>query len=105
MTEDTVWIVIINCPSTAVAETIGRGALERGLAKAFNITAEMKTGYVWKGQIVENREVQLIFKLTGENRDELYAFAKSEHPFEIPSIKAWPIPELDPDYLRYLLSD
>ena len=105
MTDDEVWFVIVNCPSTEVAETIGRGALEQGLARAFNISAEMRTSYLWQGEVVENREVQLIFKLAGKNREALFSFAKSQHPFDVPSIKAWPIAEVDPDYRRYLLGD
>lgn len=102
MEEDGAWFVIVNCPSAEVAEAIGKGALLKGLAKAYNISAEMRTSYLWKGEVVENREVQLIFKLPGEDREALFAHAKSEHPFEVPSIKAWPIAEVDPDYLRYL---
>ncbi len=102
---DDVWFVIVNCPNTEVAETIGRGALEMGLAKAFNISAEMRTAYVWQGEVIEDREVQLIFKITGEDREALFAFAKSKHPFDVPSIKAWPIADMDPDYRKYLLGE
>jgi len=105
MTDNDVWLVIINCPSTEVADAIGKGALERGLAKAFNISAEMQTSYLWKGEVIQNREVQLIFKLAGKDRKALFEFAKSQHPFEVPSIKAWTITEVDPDYRRYLLGE
>lgn len=105
MADDEVWFVIVNCPSTEVAEAIGKGALVKGLAKAFNITGEMRTSYLWQGEVVENREVQLIFKLAGEDREALFAFAKSQHPFDVPSIKAWPIAEVDPDYRRYILGE
>lgn len=103
MTTEEVWYVVVNCPSETVAQAIGRGALERGFAKAFNISSEMRTSYLWQGEFIENQEVQLIFKLAGEHRNALFEFAKSQHPFEVPAIKAWPIAEIDPDYRRYLL--
>ncbi|GAB5373663.1 MAG: divalent-cation tolerance protein CutA [Acuticoccus sp.] len=105
MADDALWFVIINCPSLEVADTIGKGALTRGLAKAYNIPAEMKTAYVWKGEIVDNREWQLVFKIAAKDRKALFAFAKAEHPFEVPSILAWPVPDGDPDYQRYIVGE
>lgn len=104
MTDGELWFVIINCPSLEVAEAIGKGALTRGIVKAYNIPTEMKTAYLWNGKIVDNREWQLIFKIAAKDREALFAFTKAEHPFEVPSILAWPVTAADPDYASYILS-
>lgn len=102
MSEEQFWFVIINCPSIEIAETIGRGALLQGLSRSINISAEMRTAYLWEGRIVEDREVQLICKTSEALRDALFSFAKEAHSFEAPSIIALPITEVDPTYRQFL---
>lgn len=103
MSESRLFFVIVNCPGEDVALQIGRAAIECGLAKAFNISAPMKTGYLWQGQYTENVEYQLLFKIEEASKAPLFELAKKMHPFEVAAIKALPITDTDPDYLAFVL--
>ena len=103
MTDGQIWIVLANCPDDTVAESIGKEAIAAGLARMFNISAPIRSAYVWQGEIVETLEVQLSFKVRVDQRDALFRLVKAHHPFEVPSIVAWPIAAADTDYLKYVV--
>lgn len=102
MAESRIWFVLVNCPDEAVASAIGREVLSAGLARMFNISGPIQSGYLWQGQLVETSEVQVAFKIDGRHRKALFERVKAQHPYEVPSIVAWPIDDMDADYRDYL---
>ena len=102
--QDDIWFVLINCPDQTAAETIGKNAVTAGLAMMFNISAPIRSGYLWQGELVETNEVQLSFKVKELNRVALFELATQHHPYEVPSIIGWPIEAIDPDYREHIMA-
>jgi periplasmic divalent cation tolerance protein len=68
------------------AERIARQLVEAGLAACVNILSPCRSIYRWQGELHEDGEVPLVIKSTAGRQDELVAFLKQAHPYELPEI-------------------
>ncbi|MGL5824974.1 MAG: divalent-cation tolerance protein CutA [Nocardioides sp.] len=102
MTGSNVIEVWINCPTRASAHEIATSLVGSRLAAAVNIGAEHTSYYVWQGTPVERNEFQLRAKTLEARFDELAAHVQSIHPYEVPSIVAVSLNNVDPSYGRWV---
>lgn len=94
-------IVYSTFPSEEKALEIGRKLLEKKLIACFN-AFEIRSGYWWKDEIVEDREWAAFFKTTEENEKKVYEELKKLHPYEVPAIFTLKVENVLPEYLKWL---
>jgi periplasmic divalent cation tolerance protein len=64
----------------------------------------MQSIYVWKGEVLREKEVLLLAKTTRTNFDELEREVRAVHSYETPEIIALPITAGSQPYLKWLIS-
>jgi periplasmic divalent cation tolerance protein len=73
------------------AVKVGNALLKEKLAACINIIDNMKSMYVWKGEIQNENEVVVIAKTTEEKIPALIEKVKTVHSYECPCIIAFPV--------------
>jgi periplasmic divalent cation tolerance protein len=99
--EDQLVVILCTVPDEATAERIARGLVEERLAACVNAIPRVKSFYRWQGKIETETEIQLVIKTRGERFDELAAWIKANHPYEVPEIVAIPAERVSEAYLAW----
>jgi periplasmic divalent cation tolerance protein len=73
------------------AVKVGNALLKEKLAACINIIDNMKSMYVWEGEIQNEQEVVVIAKTTEEKIPALIEKVKTLHSYECPCIIALPV--------------
>src|SRR5690606_11120175 len=63
--------------------------LDEGLVACANILPPMRSIYVWNGELVERREVGVLFKTDAALLDRATARLAEIHPYEAPAVLGW----------------
>ena len=95
-------IVFITVPDFEVGKRIGDILIEEKLAACVNITSEIKSIYLWKGDIEHDSEHLLIVKTRKDKFECLENRIKEIHPYEVPEIVAVPVISGSKDYLSWI---
>ena len=95
-------IVQTNCGSEAEARTIGRAAVEAGLAACANIHGPITTVYRWQGEIAEEPEWVVYLKTTEATVETLEALVRERHSYDLPAFLVLPIEGGEARYLAWL---
>lgn len=82
------------------AKTLMREILNQKLAACSNIF-ETVSMYEWKGELVEEIEYKVVFKTSYKHADNLFAYIKNNHSYEIPYIVQQKA-RANGDYVRWL---
>ncbi|TFG57302.1 MAG: divalent-cation tolerance protein CutA [Methanomassiliicoccus sp.] len=93
--------VLVTVPNMSTAKKIGRSLVERRLAACVNYWAVDST-YRWKGKIVEDDEVAMLFKVAEERYKELERAVLEMHPYEVPCIVRYRIADGHLPYLDWI---
>ncbi len=93
-------LLYVTFPSHEAAKTLGRTALESGLAACVNIH-QIDSLYVWEARMEENAEFVAIFKTLESHEPELRACIEKGHPYEVPCILSWPV-RVNPSYADWV---
>jgi len=83
------------------AEVIAEALLADGLAACVQIT-EIRSRYVWNGQIQREPEQLLLIKTRAELFEVVRGKIRAMHSYDTPEIVALPITAGDADYLAWL---
>ena len=94
-------LVYTTLPDMAEVERIVSTCMKRALAACANYT-EIRSMYVWKGELADDREVGVLFKTLPERRDGLVAALKEMHPYETPAIIEIPAESLHDGYSHWM---
>ncbi|HXY58338.1 MAG TPA: divalent-cation tolerance protein CutA [Methylocystis sp.] len=94
-------IVITTTASAAKARELASAALEARLAACVQCFP-IESRYVWRGEIREEAEIGLHFKIATEDYAALCALLRSRHDYETPEILRVDVAEGDSDYLAWL---
>jgi periplasmic divalent cation tolerance protein len=97
-------VVLMTAANAAEAERIAEVLVQDSLAACVQILPEMKSIYVWKGEVQREREVLLLAKTLAANFAELERKVRSIHSYETPEIIAVNITEGSEPYLKWLAS-
>ncbi|MES1994182.1 MAG: divalent-cation tolerance protein CutA [Pseudomonadota bacterium] len=88
---EAVWVVLCNCPDQDSADRLAMLMVERRLAACASRLPGVRAVYRWQGRIEHTEECSVLFKTTADRYPALESCLKTEHPYEIPEIIAWPI--------------
>src|SRR5216683_7805303 len=96
-------IVLVTCPSVALARKIARAVVGKRLAACVNIMlSPVESLYTWKGKVERAREYLLVTKTTAKRLAELEEEVKRLHSYDVPEFIAVPIVAGSADYLGWL---
>ena len=96
-------MVLVTCPSLALARKIARAVVEKRLAACVNVVpSPVESLYTWKGRLEFARERLLLIKTTAERLSLLEREVKRLHIYAVPEFIALPITEGSPEYLAWL---
>jgi periplasmic divalent cation tolerance protein len=96
-------IVLVTCPSLALARKIARAVVEQRLAACVNVVGSpVESFYTWKGKLESAREQLLLIKTTAQRLSALEREVQRLHPYDLPEFIAFPITEGSPEYLAWL---
>lgn len=93
--------VFTTTASEAEAEAIAEALLAEELAACVQIS-EIRSRYVWKGEVAREREQLLLIKTRTVLFEIVRAKIRSMHSYETPEIVALPIVAADADYLSWM---
>lgn len=71
-------------PDKDTALEISRAAIEAGLAACVQISGPLTSVYRWEGQLCEETEFRLTFKLAARHGEALQALVLQKHPYQVP---------------------
>jgi periplasmic divalent cation tolerance protein len=96
------FVVLCTAPDAEVGARLAKGLVEAKLAACVNVIGGLRSFYVWKGELQDDAEVQLLIKTREARLDELQAFLDEHHPYEVPEILALPIAKGGESYVEWL---
>lgn len=83
------------------AVEVGKKLLEDKLIGCFNVFPII-SGYWWKGEMVEDEEVGVIFKTSEKSVENVFKRLKELHPYDIPAILWVRIDRVSEEYERWI---
>lgn len=96
-------IVLVTCPSLAVARKIARAVVQKRLAACVNVVrGPVESFYTWKGKLEFAREHLLIIKTTTKCLAELEMEVKRLHSYDVPEFIVLPVIAGSAKYLSWL---
>ncbi|MER0244832.1 divalent-cation tolerance protein CutA [Streptomyces sp. HSW2009] len=84
------------------ADALARGAITARLAACAQISGPVTSVYRWQGEVVTEREWQVLLKTTAVRFDALAAHLRAAHDYDTPEIIATPVSHGDPAYLAWV---
>ena len=94
-------MIIVTTAEKDSAREIARSLVEKKLAACGQIFP-IESIYFWQGKICEKNESMLFIKSRSELFDEIKAFIKENHSYEVPEIIQVPITNGLPEYLKWI---
>ena len=98
-------VVLVTCPSRAVAARLARQLVARRLAACVNIVPGLTSLFWWKGKIDRCRETLLLIKTTAAGFEPLRRAVLALHPYDVPEIIALPVGAAHPPYRRWVAAN
>jgi periplasmic divalent cation tolerance protein len=96
-------IVLVTCPTRAMARKIARTVVQKRLAACVNVVrSPVESFYTWKGKLEPAREHLLIMKTTAKRLAELEREVMRLHSYDVPEFIVIPIIAGSPKYLSWL---
>ena len=96
-------LVLVTCPSLALARKIARSVVQKRLAACVNVVrSPVESFYTWKGKLESAREHLLLIKTTTTRLPQLEREVKRLHSYDVPEFIAFPITQGSADYLSWL---
>ncbi len=95
-------IVFTTCSSEEEAATIAKAAVEQKAAACCNIVNDVRSVYVWEGEVNDDREVLLLSKTPANTFPRLRDLIEQLHSYDVPEIVAVPIITGNKEYLTWI---
>ena len=96
-------VVLITCPTPAVAEKIGRTLVEERLAACANLVSGLTSIYRWEEKICRDAETLLLIKTRRSRLTALERRVLTLHPYSVPEILALPVQAGSRPYLSWVV--
>ena len=92
----------VTVPDMEVAEKLASGLVTSKLAACVNIIPGLTSVYEWEGKVEKDSELLLMIKTRTERVDELSAWVKANHPYDVCEVISTKIDNGNPPYLKWL---
>lgn len=99
--ENELIIVLCTVPDEAAAQKLAQGLVEERLAACVNAIPGLKSFCRWQGKIEVDPEIQLLIKTRRARFDDLAAWIKANHPYDVPEIVAIAADRVSDEYLAW----
>ena len=97
-----VLVVLVTCPSQAVARRLAQRLIERRVAACVNVILGVESTFRWQGKVERCREALLFIKTTAARFERLRRAVLRLHPYDVPEIIALPVVAGHLPYLRWI---
>ena len=84
-------VVLVTCPTRAVAGRLARALVARRLAACVNIVPGLTSLFWWQGKVDRCRETLLLIKTTAAGFERLRRAVLTLHPYAVPEVIALPV--------------
>jgi len=101
--DDELVLVLCTVPDEAAARKLATGLVDARLAACVNAIPGLTSVYRWQGNVEIDSEIQLLIKTRRGRFDELAAWIKANHPYDVPEIIAVAAERVSDDYLAWVL--
>ncbi len=102
--ENELLIVLCTVPDETTAEKLAKGLVEQRLAACVSAVPGLKSVYRWRGKIETDAEIQLLIKTRRGRYDELAAWIRANHPYDVPEIVALAAEGVSDSYLAWAVA-
>ncbi|MBI4597269.1 MAG: divalent-cation tolerance protein CutA [Candidatus Omnitrophica bacterium] len=98
-------VVLVTCPTMAVAKRLAGRLVQRRQAACVNIVPGLTSVFRWQGKIERAPEILLVIKTARKRFAELSKTIRALHPYDVPEIIAWPVTAGHPPYLSWVIAN
>ncbi len=95
-------VVLITCGTSREGARIARHLIDKRLIACANLMPQVRSLYLWKGKIADQKECLLILKSTRELFPALQMEVEKLHTYSVPEIIALPIIDGSRNYLNWV---
>ena len=95
-------VVLVTCPTNAVATRLARHLVSARLAACVNIIPGLTSLFWWRGKIDRCRETLLVIKTTAPVFERLRRAVQRLHPYDTPEIITLPVTRGHAPYLSWV---
>jgi len=100
---ENIFVVLVTAPDAQEGERIGKTLVEEGLAACVNIIPDLRSLYLWKGELCNDSEVLLVIKTLENALDSLTRRVQKLHPYEVPEVLWLQVTGGSRDYLDWVI--
>jgi len=97
-------VVLVTCPTPAVARRLATQLVKRRLAACVNLVPKIESTFRWQGKIDRCKEVLLVIKTVKARFEALRRAVVELHPYDVPEVIALPIVAGHAPYLSWVAS-
>ena len=94
--------VMTQVPDAEAAERIARHLLAKRLIACATILPVSQSLYHWQGELLSETEVPLLLKTHADAWQAVSDALRVVHPYTVPEIVAWPVTQVNADYLAWI---
>ena len=98
-------LVYVTTSKALESKKIARELLKEKLAACINIIPNIKSLYLWKGEIEEDSESIMVIKTKSELVEQVIGRIEELHSYEIPCILEITVDNGSKNYLNYIESE
>ena len=95
-------VVLVTCPTRAVARRIATALVTRRLAACVNVMPVVHSIYRWQGKVERAQEALLLIKTSTRRFAQAKRVVLALHPYEVPEVVALRLVDGHPAYLRWV---
>ncbi len=88
-------------PDREQAENVTRLLVDAGLAVCGQVGGDLVSFYRWEGQVKQDKEVSVRFKVLSARFELFVGELKLQHPYEVPQLIAWQADWANESYLAW----
>lgn len=106
MTNTEICEVIVTGPAGDLLPALGRALVSTRLAASVNVfSAPVESTYWWRGRIESATETRMHLLTRTALVDQLVAFIRARHPYEVPNVTAIPIIAGSTDFVTWVTQE
>jgi periplasmic divalent cation tolerance protein len=98
-------VVVTSLPSIEAATALAKALIESRLAACVQMNEGIYSVYRWEGRVCEEQEILLSAKTMSHQWEEICAFIKESHPYDLPEILAFSPEQYDQQYGQWVSSE